>query len=78
MLVRSKQKIEHIPDLYADRIVRRESNEIELVINRDTDSVMQVLDDLRAGGIAVDYVSVLNDSLEDVFVRMTGNEGGSI
>jgi len=78
LLVRSKQKIEHIPDLYVDRIVRRESNEIEVVINRDTDSVMQVLDDLRAGGIAVDYVSVLNDSLEDVFVRMTGNEGGSI
>ena len=37
---------------------------------------MAVLDDLRAAGIDVDYVSVLNDSLEDVFVRMTSSAGG--
>jgi len=36
---------------------------------------MQILDTLRATGIEIDYVSVLNDSLEDVFVRMTSEAG---
>jgi len=73
LFVRAKEIIANVPSLYSDRVVRLEGNELELVINRDTDSVMQILDDLRASSIEVDYVSVLNDSLEDVFVRMTGN-----
>lgn len=71
LLVRAAQVIEVVPNEYADRIVRLEGCELELVLNRDADSVMQILDGLRAADIEIDYVSVLNDSLEDVFVRMT-------
>lgn len=74
LLVRAKSEIKSIPDDYIEKVARQEGNELELVINRDTDSVMQILDDLRAASIDVDYVSVLNDSLEDVFVRMTGEQ----
>jgi len=72
LLVRATKNIEAVPAEYADRVARLEGNELELVLNRDTDSVMDILDTLRASSISVDYVSVLNDSLEDVFVRMTG------
>ena len=72
LLIRATKNIEKVPAEYADRVARLEANELELVLNRDTDSVMEILDTLRASSIAVDYVSVLNDSLEDVFVRMTG------
>jgi len=75
LLIRAKQAIDVVPNDYADRIVRLQDNELELVLNRDTDSVMQILDTLRATGIEIDYVSVLNDSLEDVFVRMTSEAG---
>lgn len=72
LLVRAHSEISSVPDAYIEKVVRQEGNELELVLNRDTDSVMQILDDLRAGAIDVNYVSVLSDSLEDVFVRMTG------
>ena len=72
LLIRATKNIEKVPAEYADRVARLEANELELVLNRDTDSVMEILDTLRASSIVVDYVSVLNDSLEDVFVRMTG------
>ncbi len=74
LLVRAKTPINHVPDEYQDRIARHEGNEIELTIHRDSDSVMDILDNLRAASIDIDYVSVLSDSLEDVFVRMTGNQ----
>lgn len=77
LLVKAKAAINHIPDEYQDRIARHEGNEIELTIHRDSDSVMDILDNLRAASIEIDYVSVLSDSLEDVFVRMTGNTQAS-
>lgn len=72
LLVRAKQTIDVVPAKYVERVARHETCELELVLNRDTDSVMDILDDLRAASIEIDFVSVLNDSLEDVFVRMTG------
>lgn len=77
LLVKAKTAIKRIPDEYQDRIARHEGNEIELTIHRDSDSVMEILDNLRAASIDIDYVSVLSDSLEDVFVRMTGNTEAS-
>ena len=74
LLVRAKSEITSVPDAYVEKVSRREGKELELVLNRDADSVMQILDDLRAASIDIDYVSVLNDSLEDVFVRMTGEQ----
>ena len=73
LLIRAAHNIEAVPAEYSDRVARLEGNELELVLNRDTDSVMEILDTLRDSLIEVDYVSVLNDSLEDVFVRMTGD-----
>lgn len=76
LLVRATHPIETIPLEYQDRISRLEGNEVELTIHRDSDSVMEILDRLRATSISIDYVSVLSDSLEDVFVRMTGEQVG--
>jgi len=76
LLVRASHPIETIPPEYRERVSRLEGNEVELTIHRDSDSIMQILDGLRAASINIDYVSVLNDSLEDVFIRMTGEQGG--
>ena len=76
LLVRATHSIETIPLEYQDRITRLEGNEVELAIHRDSDSIMDVLDRLRAASISIDYVSVLSDSLEDVFVKMTGEQVG--
>ena len=72
LLIKSSQAIESVPEQYQARIARLEGAELELTFHQNSDSMMQILDDLRAASIQIEYVSVLNDSLEDVFVRMTG------
>lgn len=76
LLVRATHDIETVPEPYQAAVVRRDGPELVLTLNREVDSVMTILDALRAAGIEVDYVSVLNDSLEDVFVKMTGSDAG--
>jgi len=78
LLVRASHNIETIPQVFQDRVTRLEGKEVELLIHRDSDSVMEILDQLRAASITIDYVSVLSDSLEDVFVRLTGDQDGEI
>ena len=74
LLVRATHPIQTIPLEYQDRVSRLQANEVELVIHRESDSIMDILDRLRAASINIDYVSVLNDSLEDVFMHMTGEQ----
>lgn len=76
LLIRAKEDIKSVPAEFQNRISRQEAKELELTIHRESDSVMDILDALRASGIDIDYVSVLSDSLEDVFVRMTAEQGG--
>jgi ABC-2 type transport system ATP-binding protein len=78
LLVRATHQIQTIPKEYQERVVRCEGNELEIIIHRDTDSVMDILDRLRAASMKIEYVSVLHDSLEDVFVRMTGVQEGQV
>lgn len=72
LLVRAAHPIETIPNEYKERVIKLEGNEVEIAVHRESDSVMDILDRLRAASMKIEYVSVINDSLEDVFVRMTG------
>lgn len=78
LLVRAAHDIETIPRELRERIVRLEGNELELVIHRDRDSVMEILDCLRATSMQIEYVSVISDSLQDVFVQMTGSKNAEV
>lgn len=71
LLIRATRDIETIPDELKHKVVRLQGNELELAIHRDQDSVMEILDRLRAASIQIDYVSVLSDSLQDVFMHLT-------
>lgn len=72
LLVRANHAIKSIPNDLQERVLRLEGSEVELSMHRDNDSVMEILDRLRAASIAINYVSVINDSLQDVFVQLTG------
>jgi len=76
LLIRASHDIDSVPAEYRDRVARHQGRELELTIHRETDSIMDILDGLRVAGVVIEYVSVLSDSLEDVFVRMTGEAGG--
>lgn len=74
LLVRASHPIKIVPNELKDRVVRLEGKEIELTLHRDKDSIMEILDRLRAAPMQIEYVSVQSDSLQDVFVRMTGSK----
>ncbi|GAA6139161.1 ABC transporter ATP-binding protein [Arenicella sp. 4NH20-0111] len=76
LMVRSKDVLGELPQEFQSKVVRLDGCELELALNRDSDSVMQILDTLRDSGVDIEFVSVINDSLEDVFVRMTGSSEG--
>jgi ABC-2 type transport system ATP-binding protein len=78
LLVRASHDISTVPKELQGRIVRQNGQELELTLHRESDSMMDILDGLRAADINIEYVSVLSDSLEDVFVRMTGTNGGDV
>ena len=73
LLVRSSSKISNVPEVLKDKIIRLEGSELELSLHRDHDSVMTLLDILRDAAIEIEHVSVLSDSLQDVFMKMTSD-----
>lgn len=73
LLVRASHVIETIPKDLQAKVVRLQGNEVELSYHKDQDSIMGLLDALRAAAINIEYVSVLSDSLQDVFVHLTSN-----
>jgi len=74
LLVRAAHEIETIPGELKSRVTRHEGNELELAIHRENDSIMDILDRLRAAAMRIEYVSVLSDNLQDVFVQLTGEQ----
>ena len=77
LLIRATRDIETIPSELQARVVRLEGKELELIFHRDKDSIMEILDRLRAASMQIDFVSVLSDSLQDVFVRLTADEAST-
>ena len=64
-------------EVLKDKIIRFEGSELELSLHRDHDSVMTLLDILRDAAIEIEHVSVLSDSLQDVFMKMTSEASTS-
>lgn len=74
LVVRAKQQIEALPADIETRVLEKSDLELQLSYRRDQDSMMEMLDSIRNTGIEIDSVSVENESLEDVFVKMTSKD----
>ncbi|MEO0369473.1 MAG: ABC transporter ATP-binding protein [Pseudomonadota bacterium] len=74
LLVKTDNPISSVPSSLADKVVKQNTHELELLLHRDQDSIVALLDALRDHGMAVNYVSVISDSLQDVFVQMTSDK----
>ncbi len=73
LLIRAAHDITAVPESLMPKVTRQEGRELELVFNREKDSMMDILDGLRGAANHIEFVSVLEDRLEDVFVRLTAN-----
>jgi ABC-2 type transport system ATP-binding protein len=70
--VYSEQKTPKVPDKLRDKVKRIHDYCVELRLERDRDSIVEVLDALRDAGTRVCDLRVEDDDLEDVFVQLTG------
>ena len=71
--VYTEQKTINVPDGLRDKVKRLNDHCVELRLERDRDSVVDVLDALRDAGARVCDLRVEDDDLQDVFVQLTGH-----
>jgi ABC-2 type transport system ATP-binding protein len=72
--ITTADRIEQLPDSLAARVRRQHYNHIELEIDRTSESVVQMLDELRSSGVVVTNLHTEEADLEDVFVELIGQE----
>jgi ABC-2 type transport system ATP-binding protein len=73
LCVTTRVPVAGLPDNLARRLHRQEGNRLEFEFARDTDSVIELLDALRAHGAEVSDLTTESADLEDVFVELTRN-----
>ncbi|MBT5031781.1 MAG: ABC transporter ATP-binding protein [Proteobacteria bacterium] len=72
--VSSNSPLPDVPANLQSKIVNLSSHQLELRLHREHDSVMNILDQLKAAGFQIDDLGVETDSLEDIFVQLTSEQ----
>ncbi|HFD92840.1 MAG TPA: ABC transporter ATP-binding protein [Gammaproteobacteria bacterium] len=66
-----RELVQHIPEALAAKVTAQQDNWLEMKLDKDTDSITDVLDQLRDGGIEVVDIHTERPDLEDVFLKLT-------
>ena len=69
--ITTEQPLGRLPETLEKKVRRQEGNQLELRLDKSTDSVMAVLDALRAHGVVITDLNMEGADLEDVFVELT-------
>ena len=77
LLVRAAYPLLGIPDDLQDKTLRLEESDVELSLHMEEDSIMDILDRLRASAMSIEHVSLERDSLQTIFVQTTNTKGRS-
>ena len=70
--ITTAEPVSTIPETLGQKVLQHRDNRIELELDRDSDSVIDMLDSLRNSGIAVTDLHTEEADLEDVFVELVG------
>ena len=74
LTVSSNSPLPDVPTELQRKIVNASEFQLELRLHREQDSVIDILDQLRAANFQIDDIGVETDSLEDIFVQLTGEQ----
>ena len=74
LTVSSNSPLPDVPTELQRKIVNASEFQLELRLRREQDSVIDILDQLRAANFQIDDIGVETDSLEDIFVQLTGEQ----
>lgn len=72
--ITTAEPVGQLPENLATRVRRQYGNRIELEIDRASESVVQMLDELRNSGVVVTDLHTEEADLEDVFVELIAQE----
>lgn len=68
--ITTAEPISALPPRLTEKLRRQQANVIELEFDRDSDSVIDLLDEVRSTGVAVTDLHTEEADLEDVFVEL--------
>ena len=74
LTVSSNSPLPDVPTELQRKIVNASEFQLELCLHREQDSVIDILDQLRAANFQIDDIGVETDSLEDIFVQLTSEQ----
>ncbi|MDG2089229.1 MAG: ABC transporter ATP-binding protein [Arenicellaceae bacterium] len=74
LTVSSNSPLPDVPTELQRKIVNASEFQLELRLRREQDSVIDILDQLRAANFQIDDIGVETDSLEDIFVQLTSEQ----
>lgn len=69
--ITTEEPLGPLPEALAPKVRRQEGNQLELQLDKTTDSVMAALDALRSHGAVITDLNMEGADLEDVFVELT-------
>ena len=64
----------HIAEILARKIKSIDDTKIEFILNRDTDTIISLVDELRQSGAEIIDLRTEDADLEDVFIELTGQQ----
>lgn len=71
LVITTEQPLEAPPEALAAKVRRADGTRVELQLQKDNDSIINVLDALRNHGAVVKDIEIEEADLEDVFVELT-------
>lgn len=71
------QSLQQIPESLQNKIKQIDGNTLELVMHRDQDTLVSLIDEVRAAGGQIEDLKTEEADLEDVFIELTKSAGGA-
>jgi len=69
--IKTSRPVSVLPDMLQDKVKQHHDDQIVLQLNRDSDSIVEILDALKDAGVEVADIETRAADLEDVFIELT-------
>jgi ABC-2 type transport system ATP-binding protein len=77
LCVTTSQPLVRVPETLRSQVRRHDDHQIVFDLPQHADSILEVLDALRASGVVITELRTQEPDLEDVFMEITGREGAT-
>ncbi len=69
--IKTSRPVSVLPDMLQDKVKQHHDDQIVLQLNRDSDSIVEIIDALKDAGVEIADIETRAADLEDVFIELT-------